>query len=244
MHARHESEWMGRFLSVDPALESIDPKTPQTWNRYNYVACNPLKYVDPTGEILNFFGTDDDLKKLQIIADDKLYGVDLVIDGNGRASLVPNNEEGPASPEQQAFADTLASAIDHAQSINVNVTHGDSDTVFGSYAKGTIDIGDIAGVGSGRGVDSASILAHEVAEQTAKQTMGLSNSPDDRNEAHRLGVSAQQRASGYILIDQDPHLNQRNTGYVLSDLGRGSATVTVTFLFVNGNLTRVSRRDH
>ena len=58
MHARHESEWTGRFLSVDPALESADPKVPQTWNRYSYVASSPLKYLDPTGEILKLFWDD------------------------------------------------------------------------------------------------------------------------------------------------------------------------------------------
>jgi len=35
MHARHCSPLTGRFHSVDPALESADPFTPQSWNRYN-----------------------------------------------------------------------------------------------------------------------------------------------------------------------------------------------------------------
>ncbi|HEV7767309.1 MAG TPA: RHS repeat-associated core domain-containing protein [Thermoanaerobaculia bacterium] len=40
---------LGRFLSVDPAKESIDPNQPQTWNRYTYAGNNPLRYVDPDG---------------------------------------------------------------------------------------------------------------------------------------------------------------------------------------------------
>jgi hypothetical protein len=41
----------GRFLSVDPSSRSIRLGLPQSWNRYAYVMGNPLKYVDPFGEL-------------------------------------------------------------------------------------------------------------------------------------------------------------------------------------------------
>jgi RHS repeat-associated protein len=50
MHARYYSPSLGRFLSVDPAL---DLKTaignPQSWNRYAYVLNNPIGRIDPDG---------------------------------------------------------------------------------------------------------------------------------------------------------------------------------------------------
>ena len=50
MHARYYSPWLGRFLSVDPALDLKRTVTsPQRWNRYAYVANNPLRYTDPNG---------------------------------------------------------------------------------------------------------------------------------------------------------------------------------------------------
>jgi len=35
MHARYCNPNTGRFLSVDPAMESADPYQPQSWNRFN-----------------------------------------------------------------------------------------------------------------------------------------------------------------------------------------------------------------
>jgi RHS repeat-associated protein len=52
MHARHESPVTGRYLSVDPAGESLDPTAPQSWNRYSYVQNSPLNAIDPTGKVL------------------------------------------------------------------------------------------------------------------------------------------------------------------------------------------------
>lgn len=51
MHARHYSPYLGRFLRVDPASESVGLVTPQSWDAYSYSRSNPLKYVDPDGEI-------------------------------------------------------------------------------------------------------------------------------------------------------------------------------------------------
>jgi len=50
MHARYYTPVMGRFLSVDPALETNKAlNEPQRWNRYSYVTNNPTNSVDPTG---------------------------------------------------------------------------------------------------------------------------------------------------------------------------------------------------
>jgi RHS repeat-associated protein len=49
MHARFYKPTMGRFLSVDPTLESVSPSTPQSWNRYAYALNNGMSNVDPDG---------------------------------------------------------------------------------------------------------------------------------------------------------------------------------------------------
>lgn len=48
--ARYYSSMQGRFTSPDKPLADQDPIYPQSWNLYNYVRNNPLKYVDEFGE--------------------------------------------------------------------------------------------------------------------------------------------------------------------------------------------------
>lgn len=50
MHSRFYTPHLGRFLAVDPAAESMDPGSPQSFNRYAYAMNNPLRYRDPDGE--------------------------------------------------------------------------------------------------------------------------------------------------------------------------------------------------
>jgi RHS repeat-associated protein len=89
--ARYYGSTQGRFTSVDPynivreaqvTAQSNPDKAavqlakylsfPQQWNRYAYVANNPLKYLDPTGEYLELTGStqadrDEALKRLKIM---------------------------------------------------------------------------------------------------------------------------------------------------------------------------------
>src|SRR5207253_2878934 len=73
--ARYYGSTQGRFTSVDPyniarevqitatgdsekAKAQLDSylSFPQQWNRYGYAANNPLKYVDPSGELIELTG--------------------------------------------------------------------------------------------------------------------------------------------------------------------------------------------
>src|ERR1700756_866126 len=60
MHARYYSPTFGRFLSVDPEMESAYTEIPQSWNRYLYVMNNPLKYIDLTGREITCVTVKDD----------------------------------------------------------------------------------------------------------------------------------------------------------------------------------------
>jgi RHS repeat-associated protein len=47
--ARHLASSMGRWMSPDPTMVSVNGHNPQSWNRYAYVLNSPLKLLDPNG---------------------------------------------------------------------------------------------------------------------------------------------------------------------------------------------------
>jgi RHS repeat-associated protein len=59
---RQQSPVQGRWLVPDPAgLAAVNPANPQTWNRYAYLANNPLNAVDALGLVCSWNdGTFDD----------------------------------------------------------------------------------------------------------------------------------------------------------------------------------------
>ncbi|MGC9330782.1 MAG: RHS repeat domain-containing protein [Bacteroidales bacterium] len=52
MNGRMYDPVLGRMLSPDNYVQ--DPTNPQNYNRYAYAMNNPLKYMDPDGEIMVF----------------------------------------------------------------------------------------------------------------------------------------------------------------------------------------------
>ncbi|MFM8440715.1 MAG: RHS repeat domain-containing protein [Acidobacteriota bacterium] len=49
--SRYYQPRFGRFMSVDPLLSSGLPMVPQSFNRYTYALNNPLRVIDPSGEL-------------------------------------------------------------------------------------------------------------------------------------------------------------------------------------------------
>jgi RHS repeat-associated protein len=66
--ARYYSSIQGRFTSPDDFLNDTHVHDPASWNLYTYVRNNPLKLVDPTGEVVNGAGLTD-AERQQLIDD-------------------------------------------------------------------------------------------------------------------------------------------------------------------------------
>jgi RHS repeat-associated protein len=241
MHARHHSMVTGRFLSVDPAGESFDPKLPQSWNRYSYVQNNPVQYVDPSGRVLTFSGSLLAYRLLEAIANQGLHGVRLVIDGLGNASLQSTGAHGPPTPQQAAFASVLATAINDPRQVRIGVVLGDPNVAIGSYLGEAIDALDIGQFATNVAATGPSLLAHEVSEQTTKQTLNLPGTRAAYEAAHGLATIAQGAVSGYsrgatyrLLTNEQPR-----GGLTMTSQVKGNQTVRVIIHWANGNVVKV-----
>jgi RHS repeat-associated protein len=61
--SRYFSAVQGRFTSTDPIISGLHKLSdPQDWNLYSYARSNPLRFTDPTGEIIEE-QIDDEYKK-------------------------------------------------------------------------------------------------------------------------------------------------------------------------------------
>jgi len=80
--ARYSSAMIGRFTSPDPRMASARARSPQTWNRYSYVANNPLRFIDPDGQELVQLGqhTDEEIEKRKREIKQQLKNKDLTKD--------------------------------------------------------------------------------------------------------------------------------------------------------------------
>lgn len=62
MQARYYDPVTGRFLSVDPEVPK--PGDAFTFNRYAYGSDNPVRYIDPTGRIIQIAGDEAFVKRI------------------------------------------------------------------------------------------------------------------------------------------------------------------------------------
>lgn len=171
--ARYSSSVQGRFTSVDPynivreaqITGQIRPDKaraqlsnylmkPQQWNRYAYVVNNPLKYVDPTGELIELTGTEaereDALKRLKILVGKEAAKHLSIREENGhyyvKADVNLCDVSGPGdSGTLNYYMSELIDRKDHTVEFKI----ADSFTTkFGSYTTAGKDCGGACTVGS------------------------------------------------------------------------------------------------
>ena len=124
MLARYYSAGVGRFLSVDPLLDT-DSENGQSWNFYAYVRNNPLNAADPTGLFLRF--TDQALANAAsrlasgsptiaaiLDAHDQIAEPDLTI-GAGTLALTPAGET-PLGHTDSEFTLASTGAVSYGSS--------------------------------------------------------------------------------------------------------------------------------
>ena len=160
MHARFYSAHLGRFMSVDPVGESAKARIPRLWNRYTYVQGNPLKYVDPTGEVISFSALGDTEIQTILEALSDFTGNSYSVDDNKNLVLLEVGKDSSGTATE--FLNDL---IGSETTYNVVATQGSNRGLFDSKTV-EINLGSFEGADYGR-VNPAtfnlgSTLVHEL----------------------------------------------------------------------------------
>ncbi len=86
-------------------------------------------------------------------------------------------------------------------------------------------------------MSAAGLLAHEVSEQFARQSTGIS----DIAQAHALGLAAERRVTGFQRAANKLEITSDRRLRVTIPLKSGQRSLKVTFIVANGNVVSVKR---
>ena len=127
----------GRFTSADAPLVDQSELDPQSWNLYTYTRNNPLKYIDPTGQLIELTGETEEERQAALEA----IRLALVNSKVADQLHITQNEEGQfivaimGDTSQFRKAGDLEADLEGVISSNTVVEFGFSDTL---YEQGTV----------------------------------------------------------------------------------------------------------
>ena len=95
--ARYYDPTIGRFISPDPIIQNFT--NPQNFNRYSYCLNNPLKYIDPSGNIVDIYGINPAEISGWSAEEDYYYSMYLNANSDAQTMLGAWQTLAPVAPE-------------------------------------------------------------------------------------------------------------------------------------------------
>jgi RHS repeat-associated protein len=190
--ARYYDPTIGRFISPDSIIQN--PANPQTFNRYTYALNNPLRYIDPSGNIVEINGANVD-----VFYDWAAYGMGWMPTPNIVALLSSNLFQ--AYDVVRGFDPVMTQALENNQEKVVTVQFGVTgdaggktlpnsypgaawDVLWGNGTDIDWDITIGAGMAGLSGTKLAPILGHELYHANDPR---LSDSIQEEVRAYEYG---------------------------------------------------------
>lgn len=183
LYGRNFASQQARFTSPDPiAITKIRMVDPQQFNLYSYARCNPLMFIDPTGEDITVTGGQGmDQTEYKNLLQTEITSFQIDINGNGKIGVVGNVDPSTLSGNDKKLYDEITDQKDH---VTVALTRDDPNVDFGRFdggGKQTVDLSDIEKLNSPSnkgGLSPAEVITHETYEPFAGLTKNFTQGQD------------------------------------------------------------------
>ena len=209
-NARWYDSALGRFAQAD----TIVPGGVQGLDRYAYVANNPLRYIDPTGHRnceedgyncpdndsgLFLTGSQEDIQRLLNIINRLLHGYTATVDSQGHVTITQTGDTSSPTDQEIVFFNELSKSVNSDTPVIINVVSGDPHVFGDDFPSSTVDVEDLEKLGYGSGLSAGGNLTHMLAEQYAKQVLGIT---DFRTAHYNYGIPAEEAFTGATRTDE------------------------------------------
>ncbi|MGB5927962.1 MAG: RHS repeat-associated core domain-containing protein, partial [Cyclobacteriaceae bacterium] len=236
--ARMYDPQLGRFFTQDRFTEKYFDFSP-----YQYAANNPILYIDINGDSLSVNGTASATQQFTDLANKGLGGSASVSVGkDGNVSLSKKN--GKMNKQQMSFYKDLKKVVKSKGTTSIGLVENDSGVEIGSFDQESIDVSDLANLGSSdlsseEAVSAQGALIHEVTEQFEKQVNGTG-----LMLAHTAGTAAENRANGSKRIEKGATVVQDKAGNNIGSSLNSSTSIrnkasTLNIIIMKGNVRGV-----
>jgi RHS repeat-associated protein len=210
-NARYYDPTIGRFISADTVIQN--PANPQCLNRYSYCLNNPLKYTDPSGQVVVIAGVDvRDIEKAVKSGDySKLCEIGQKTAGSGNLLIAYGTLRG----------------VEKEKCENLE----NSRNVFNIMWKNTGGSGETKFAGATIGPDG------EIDSYDVKLPNSVRNDPDGGAvlTAHEFGHCSRYDKFGYYSEDSkyEEAVCMRFMAHVASEIEYSSSLATFAIIYGN-----------